>query len=147
MPAGKRAELRAAEVDRLRRWCFVFLDSMAEMHGYVVLFDALRKIIERCTTVRGMRSAARDCLEWAKGLSPSERNVIDRKLRSAFGKGLDAGVADEQGELGRVVRRGRIANEREYRLVQARIEEIYVDGERKAEVKELDALLAGFRPS
>jgi hypothetical protein len=118
---------------------------MVEIHGDVVVFRTLRSAAERCATVRGLRAVSRDLLEWAKGLSSPERDVIDRKLRAAFGRGLEAGVAHEGAELARVVRRGRIANEREYRLVQARVEEIYANEQLAKELRNLDALLAAFR--
>ena len=147
MAAGKRADVRAAEVDRLRRWCFVVLDTMVDMHGDLAVFGTARQSVERCKTIRDLRTAARDFLEWAKGLPPRERARIDRELRRVFAKGLDAEVANEDSGLERVVGRGRIVNEREYRLVQARIEEIYGNREHEEEVRNLDALLAGFRRS
>lgn len=143
--SGTGAPARAAEVKRLRAWCVAVLESMRDMHpddaGFLREFQ---RVVERCTTVRELRQVSRDLLEWAKELSSRERDAIDRRLKAAFGKGPDAGVANEAAALARISRRGRIANEDEYRLVLARVDEIYADKRHRDELKSLNALLAAF---
>jgi hypothetical protein len=121
------------------------LESMKDLHpDGAAQFREFQQVVERCTTVRDLKALSRDFLEWVKGLSTRDRDFIDRRLHAVFGRGLEGGVANEAEVLARVSRRGRIVSEQEYRLVLARVDEIYADKRHRDELKHLNTLLQAF---
>lgn len=140
---------RGAEVERLKAWCLAVQEFMFEKHPPPAEAQAVAQAgiaaAIAAGRMRDLRMFARELLDDAKHLPPAEREELDRLLRARLGAGLDAGTGETKGELDRVLRRGRIANEREYRLLLDRAEEIHLDTARNDELSRINELLAAYR--
>ena len=102
----------------------------------------LRRVVERTTTLSGLRSIVRD-LRSAMGAMPAvSRIALEKDLARQFGP--DAGAAKDAAVVDRVRLRGRIGSEREYRSVQAYADAIAGDQSRQDEFLALGALLDDY---
>jgi hypothetical protein len=136
---------KQAEVDRLAAWCLAIL---REIHAIqpnplgTAFEDAISEAQKR-VDLRGLRAVTKDLEEWVGTLDDASRKKVNAGLSSEFGRSLDESAAEDQAALDRIVQRGKINNDEEYRLVLKRVEEIYDDSAFEAEVDRLNKLLAG----
>jgi len=106
--------------------------------------EVIHQAFER-RDLRGLRMVARDVAEWATDLSPEQQQQLDALLVSRFGRGLKDQRKDVEREIARILRRGQIETEGEYRLLMARVDEIYADESKAEELEQINRLLLAFR--
>lgn len=94
--------------------------------------------------LKGLRMVYGDFKEWIRELPQDERDNLTEMLQMATGADLRQDEAADLQAVRDIEARRRIRNEREYRLVQARIEQIYEDPSQAAEVERLNALLSAY---
>ncbi len=119
--SGSAAD-KDSEMLRLHKWCRIVLQAMERMDPQTTLYaDLMRNLDEtlRRRRIAALRVAARDVLEWVRGLKPADQAVIDKALRSELGSGLSEDSASMREEVRAIVRRGAIRDDDEYRLVRS----------------------------
>ena len=132
------------EVDRLSAWCSAILreiNSLSPSPLASTFEDAIARSQQR-RDLKGLRMASKDLEEWARSVDPFSKEKVNAALISQFGRGLDEGAEADRGALTRILARGRIENDDEYRLVSRRVDEIYDDVAFEEEVAVLNNLLA-----
>lgn len=120
-------DLRDAELLRLRDWCFIVVQFLREIEPGFDRERSLERSYEagyQTRNLRGFRAAARDLLEMVEDIPASHKARLEERLRERFGTGLEPDREAMQQELTRVLKRGRIANEREFHLLRARAREL-----------------------
>ena len=92
--------------------------------------------------LRGMRTIAKDLAEWARFLPPALANQLDGQLRTKFGKGLREARQADLKRVQKILSKGKIENDDEYRLLASRADEIHADASRRGELEQINVLLA-----
>ena len=91
--------------------------------------------------LKGLKLVARDKVEMMRLAPPKERERLNALLRSRFGQEHDKIVSNREKETARILKRGKIMNDAEGRLLLARAEEIYADESKKKELETINRLL------
>lgn len=134
----------SAELAYLRDWLLAVTGFIGGA-GFPGALEMEERIIQAAYDrgdLRGMRTIARDKREMLRLASPKERERIGEFLRLNFDRGLDDLDRDDTKEIARVLKRGRIKNDEEGRLLLARVDEIYADESKRDELERINCLLA-----
>jgi hypothetical protein len=91
---------------------------------------------------RGLKMMVRDMQEWTRGMPPELVQQLDAQLRAKFGKGLREVSASEAKVIQKILKKGKIETEEEYRLLSSRVDEIHADPSKRNELEKINALLA-----
>lgn len=83
-------------------------------------------------------------MEWVRGLSQVDSIALDKLLIKRFGKNLSQSDNKSTVQINRIIKRGKINNEKEYQLLLNEFEEIYLDINSKDEVKLINNLLTTY---
>lgn len=137
-----------AEATQLRDWCLTILRFISELAPSSPFFAQAQQGIGAAfemRDVRGLRIAAKDLLDWTRDLPVDQQAQLDQLLFSRFGRGLKAEGKRNRRELQRILRRGTIENEDEFRLLTSRADEIYADKAKAGELEQINRLLAAFQ--
>lgn len=143
---GKAIDKQRKELEDLRDWCIAILGFMSELspsHLFDHTKDAVNAAFAR-GDLRGLKIAAKDLGEWAKGLAPSDCNNLDVALRTQFGRGLREDAQALRSKVAHILERRTIDSEEEYRLLLSRSDEIYADDSKRSELEQINALLAEY---
>jgi hypothetical protein len=111
------------------------------------LHDYLIRVLDRAYAEQnlvGLRASLNDYNETASDLPLEQFEELNQILREKFGEDLVHNRQKELAKIKRIVNRGKINNENEYRLIKSRIEEIINDENRVTEIHILDGLLNDF---
>lgn len=137
---------RHLEATRLHDWCLTIVELTAQQNDPALrtMTESIIKDLFANNNVRGLRMMAKELSEMAGALEPTQWTRLDDALRSRFGRGL-SDVADERRRnVSRILKRGAIRTDDEYRLVQGYVDEIYADDSKREEWTRLGELLNGF---
>ena len=138
---------RAAALKELRDWCVAAIRFLAECDPSSEVFAQSEQAIEAAFqrgNLRGLKMVASDVREWTTALSPGDWQRLDQVLRSRFGRGLADEAKEASSELDRILRRGQIDTQGEYRILMNRVDEIYADESKRVELKRINELLAAY---
>lgn len=134
------------EARRLRDWCVAIVKFMGEASPSELLGQtesAINYAFER-RDLRGLRVVSKDIAQWVQGMTSKDQERLDDVLRTQFGRGLLENTCEVRKEIARVLTRGSIANEAEYRLLADRVDDIYADKSSRRELEKINAVLAAY---
>ncbi|MFC2187425.1 hypothetical protein ACFCT7_08915 [Fulvivirgaceae bacterium LMO-SS25] len=144
--AKKIKEDQLNELYYLKEWCssvVKFILEQSPVGGDMLMqYDIVINSSYQKQDIRGLRMVAKDVMEWAKGLSESDKSKLDEVLESKFGSGLNGEI--EKKNVAQILKRGKITTEDEYRLLLNRIEEIHTDPSKNEEVERVNLLLGEY---
>lgn len=130
---GTRTTQDAPETQALRRRCLVYASLMREFMGRMdpAVDAALAEMPERIrrSPARGLRDMERDFLEMMRGWTDvhgtptEERRLVEERLRRELGLSLESLLRGELASVQRILKRGLIRNEDEYRLLVAWVDD------------------------
>ncbi|MFZ6664176.1 hypothetical protein [Peijinzhouia sedimentorum] len=144
--AKKIKEDQLKELYYLKEWCssvVKFILEQSPVGGDMLMqYDIVINSSYQKQDIRGLRMVAKDVMEWAKGLSESDKSKLDEVLESKFGSGLNGEI--EKKNVAQILKRGKITTEDEYRLLLNRIEEIHTDPSKNEEVERVNLLLGEY---
>lgn len=115
------------ELIALRSRCLMIVDFAHEHSGLGELADEMRKVVENSYAtqdLKGLRMVVRDLEEMADGLSPRTKAELDRRLEAELGIDMKAERAMDKLTIEAMVSRGKIRNEREYRMALAFLDSV-----------------------
>jgi hypothetical protein len=141
---GSEKKQAKAEVEEMAEWAravLAFINSV----GAVPMYEQYQKAIDGCASrgdARGMKGVVNDFSEWVKDMSPEAQARLDAHLREKLGKGLSAWT--DKKKLAKLLERGAIKTENEYRQVLAFVEENHRDPSQSDAVDRANAALAVF---
>lgn len=147
MARRKLNEQQMEELNKLRDRCTLvlgFINRLGELGDLARQFDEVIQEAHATQNLRGLRILRRDLDEWSKDLSEDEQVELETMLRVQLQVDPEQEHAADIAELRQIEGRGRIRNEREYRLVQARVEELRMLSDGAGEIQRLDVLLASY---
>jgi hypothetical protein len=136
---------REAEAARLARWCLSVTDYLATLGNdpsigdFVDIVNAALK----AGRIAQLNSIKRDLTEWARGLTPEQQRGLDRALQSQTGSSLGDEDNADQELVDKVLARGEIHTDNEYRLMNEWMGRLG-DASETAKMAVIDALLTRY---
>lgn len=128
--------------DRIRIvWTYLRSHFGPDPSGFVPAMDAVVERVIAGTSLRQLKTIAHDLDEWATGLRAEQTAELEALLADKFGASTRT-AADDEARRQRIIKRGRIRNADEYRMISARVEAIYDDPSRGEELEVLNGLLS-----
>jgi len=136
------------EIEYLKNWSITALQFMANNNSQLKVFcesvlDTLEhaQLINNKKMLQGFEEGVRDFKELAKGLSPSDYNELNAILNEKFGMGLEF---DSKKIIAAIIKRGKIRNDDEYRLIDEQVNELCQTNRQSHEIELLNKLLLDF---
>ena len=129
---------------QMHDWCMVALDFLAEVSPFA---EDLRRDVSAASAegdVKGLRVCVSDLREWISYAPPADRQRVHERLLARVGHGLYEVDLARDNRLASILKRGRIATDSEFRLLMARVDEIYEDEGKQAEVNRINELLSEY---
>jgi biotin-(acetyl-CoA carboxylase) ligase len=136
-----------AQLIALAEWCrtvvrFLGAHSAPEKQAMYAQFeDGITQGLEGGST-KPIKVLARFLAEWAQMLPPDLNEQLDELLRSKGQTSLGSGAASRAKQVQRILERGVIESDDQYRLLLSRVEETFQDESKQDEVERINALLA-----
>lgn len=141
------------ELSFLRDWNWVITDFTFKNETE----ESFKEILKQCFQIineafdkkdlRGLRMMYNDSNEMAGDFSPHQLNELNRILRAKFGFDLNGAHDEFLAKINRIVQRGYLKNDDEFRLLYSRVDEIYADDSKKEEVEILEKLMGDYEES
>lgn len=120
-----------------------FAEQNPSMHDYLI------RVLDKAyleQNLVGIRSSINDYNEDARDLTPAEFEELNAILREKFGEDLVHNRQKDLAKIKRIIKRGKINNEDEFRLLKGRIDEL-LEEEKIEEAQLLDKLMFEFEES
>lgn len=125
-------------------WCMVTLDYLAEVSPNAREMGQAVSAALAKGDVKGLRMCVSHLREWVSYAPPAFRQRLHERLLATVGHGLyEVDLAREK-RLASIVKRGRIATDDEARLMEGRVDEIYADDDKQAELNQINDLLLEY---
>lgn len=121
-----------------------FLNRRGELGDLARQFSEVIQQSHEAQDLRGLRILWKDLDDWSKDLTNDEQLELETLLRVRLQVDSDKERAAELATVREIEGRGQIRNEREYRLVQARVDELLSSHTSSADATRLQALLAEY---
>jgi hypothetical protein len=147
MVRRKLKEMQMHELNTLRDRCSLvleFLNRRGELGDLARQIDEVIQQAHATHDLRGLRILQRDLDDWSRDLPSDDQVELETLLRVRLLVDPEQERAADIAKLRQIEERGQIRNEREYRLVQARAEELRASTAGAEEVQRLDVLLANY---
>ncbi len=120
-----------------------FAEQNPSMHDYLI------RVLDKAyleQNLVGLRSSINDYNEDARDLTPAELEELNAILREKFGEDLVHNRQKDLAKIKRIIKRGKINNEDEFRLLKGWIDEL-LEEEKIEEAQLLDKLMFEFEES
>ena len=139
---------KTADYETLKEWCLIgfnYLLKIDPQHSFLV--KEIEKVILKIDIRKkknDMWALYKELHLWLRDLPPNQIEELNQILTEKFGHCL-ADVAEmETKAIEKIIKRGRIRNDREYRLVWQREDEIYTDDSQFEYAETLRKLLSDY---
>jgi hypothetical protein len=146
---GDRSKAHIRGEERVRAWCLAVVRVLHEMApggtaGQLgAALEGFEFAVARADHT-GLKQVARDLHEAIGGLSPEQRATLNAELRARVGIGSDAYRPDLQKEVARILARGVISDDDEFRMAEARADEVSANDGQVTELQSINVLLADY---
>jgi hypothetical protein len=138
----------------IREWCNVIIDFISALHNDGAEFleiykqsfsnetkEKYLKEFKPSVFMRGVKQAFYDTNEWASELRSADVKELNTILKSRFGKDLNFYSKERYKKINQIIKKGRISNDEEFRMIDERANEICQSEEKKSELEKLNQLL------
>jgi len=136
---------REEELLFIKDWCLTIVEYLDSISGtnYIHIFRrGITKGYEE-KNLRGMRLALKDSTQMALDMNSQNIDKLNILLKEKFGKDLYDQSGKTQKEINKIIKRGKILNSDEFRLLKEKIEEIYSEVQPE-ELEKLNNLLLEY---
>jgi hypothetical protein len=144
---ARAEDSRSVELVALKDWCLAIVQFIGSLDAPSKMSDSMNQIIREAHKrgdLRGLRTLSKEVVEWAGGLSRTNQRKLDAVLRLRFGRGLSSHAETKKEEVSGILRRNRIADEHEYRLLESRADDIYASKTNRSELDMINHLLSEY---
>ena len=158
------------EVLFIKNWSLTIIDFISfksnladspifEMYKDTFSEETMQRLLSQVSSARymkGLKQAFNDinqlanewAYEWASGPAKDLRKIelleLNKILLAKFGRTLVDEDKETEGHIKRIIKRGKINNEEEYRIILAKVDEIYADKSKVDLVQSLNDLLLKY---
>ena len=139
---------KTADYETLKEWCLTVFDYLLKQDSHhVMLVDYGKNIIailDKKKKKNDMRALYKELHLNVRELPPNQIEELNQILTEKFGHNLaDVGKMETKA-IEKIIKRGRIRNDTEYRLVWQREDEIYTDDSQYEYAEKLRKLLNDY---
>lgn len=137
-----------SELFEIREWCHSIIDFFCSIdEKNITLYENFKEAlsdenknnflqkVSPSVFIKGLRQAKNDINEWASYLPKSDLESLNEMLRIKFGKDLHTHSKDISKQISTVLKRGKINNDDEFRLIEEKVGELC---ESESELSEID---------
>ena len=139
---------KTADYETLKEWCLTVFDYLLKQDShYVMLVDYGKNIIailDKKKKKNDMRALYKELHLNVRELPPNQIEELNQILTEKFGHNLADVAKMETKAIEKIIKRGRIRNDTEYRLVWQREDEIYTDDSQFEYAETLRKLLSDY---
>ena len=139
-------EDRAREATELAQWCTGVTNYLRRL-GSDPILDEMDGAIARALkaqSVGQLKAMRRELAEWARTLTPAQQKEMDESIRARVGGEPSGKPEPLDAAVGKILKRGSIRTESEYRLLGEWMDRMSDDDSRRAEIEQIDVLLTQF---
>lgn len=135
------------EFEIIKSWCLFIAQYLIEKSPNALMIDLINNI--KCLnnskkSLKQLKNIRKDFIEWARGLSEDDIKELNNLLSKNSYENLDDARYKSYSEVNHILKRGRIKNEDEFRFLVARVDEIYANENKKAELESINKLLTNY---
>jgi hypothetical protein len=136
------------QLDCQKEWCntvlkFIEMKEGGNAAGYKIYTDYVNKFyLEK--KLEPLKCLVAELIEGVSGMSESKIQELDRTLIEQFGTGIKSQQKKSYKKVQSIIKKGKITNEDEYRLVLDYIDQIYADSSKEGVLQKLNVLLNQF---
>ena len=139
---------KTADYETLKEWCLTACDYLLKIDPeFLFLAKEVEKIIMKIDKKKkknDMRALYKELHLWLRDLPPNQIEELNQILTEKFGHNLADVAKMETKAIEKIIKRGRIRNDTEYRLVWQREDEIYTDDSQFEYAETLRKLLSDY---
>ncbi|KGO92215.1 hypothetical protein [Flavobacterium subsaxonicum] len=130
----------------IKDWCLTIIDHLDTISVNNSMASFKNAIINGYTAknLRGMRLALKDITKMAQYFDVENVSKINHLLKEKFGKDLNDDSGKTQKKINQIIKRGKIVNPDEFRILKEKAEEIYSDVEQRDIFEKISSLLLNF---
>ncbi len=143
--------MKKEELKILRDKCLIFCTFLVQKTGVPKQsFGQTNKLIYKAykdNDVRALKVTSNDIDNQIRELPLYLSLELDKLFQEKLGISIDSINKKMEKEIQKVIKRGKILNEEEYRLIKNREDEIYVDNSKAEEKQQLDRLMEAYEES
>lgn len=135
------------ELELKKEWSLIIISFIQNIDKNEYFFEQLKNSVGAAffdNDLKGIRMIYNDVNEWAKGLDKSQLSELNKILIAKFGRSLIDEEKEIDSKIEKIVKRGKINSEDEYRLILAKVDEIYADKSKVNTIKVLNDLLLKY---
>ena len=136
------------ELTHIKEWCLTIIEflishNQATSTSRNMFVDVINDAFQK-QNLKGLRYVYNDINEWAKGILQSDLEELNMLLQNKFGEDLNKQMHRDLIKIAKILKKGNVSNEDEYRLLLSRVDEIFEDDNKKDEIENLNKLLADY---
>jgi len=139
---------KSIELNKKKEWCLLIINFLQTISGTRnVVFEDFIEIINnlhKSGNLKGLNQVYKDVNEWALSLNKASLENLNAILFDKFKENLDSVKNINEKKINTIIKRGKINNEEESRLVSTFIEYNLSDNILKPKVVSLEKLLFDF---
>ena len=130
----------------LKEWNCTVIDYFIKKEADPLFKQFHQVIIESFNknNIKGLKTAYTDNNDMARDLPPSDLNELNQILREKFGYDLTKANDQNLAKIKRIVQKGHLKTDDEFRLLLNRVDDIYADDNMKDEVEILNKLMHDY---
>jgi hypothetical protein len=130
----------------IKDWCLTIIDHLDTISVNNSMASFKNAILNGYTAknLRGMRLALKDITKMAQYFDVENVNKINYLLKEKFGKDLNDDSEKTQKKINQIIKRNKILNPDEFRILKEKAEEIYSDIEQRDMFEKINGLLLNF---
>lgn len=143
-------KLKKNEVDELAELSGKYLTILefmiskyGNMQGFIMTKEIFNRVVNQ-NNIAGLRHMFNDLIEWAKGMRITEIEELNQLLKQKFNADLKDVSKQTSKRIVKIIQKGKITTEDEFRIMISYVDEIYDDPKRKNELQIINQLLTDF---
>lgn len=141
----------STEIEFLRAWCITVLQYYVELLNDSNLKAIWQSTIEHLETfnaptknltLKGLQTAFRDTISFIRDLPADDLTKLNAILKKQFGR--DFSDIDTQKDIQRIVKRGHITNDEEYRMLDEVVNDLSQSSPQSGQIELYNTLLTKY---
>lgn len=143
----KITEKQLFELELIKDWCLTILIFITDKSNNNPIINQMKDVIINSynnQNIKELINCKSDIIEWIKGFSQNDTEELNNLLRDKFGNDLVIESNNIIRKIKYIIKKGKITNDNEYRLLLSRVDEIYQNDSKQMELKKLNKLLANY---
>jgi hypothetical protein len=135
------------EVGALAQWCRTVIQFLADKSGGMHPLSNASSIVNALESTNdraGLTMIQKDLREDIRDLKPADRAELNGRL-AGHGEDLNLAEAKRSAEIARILRQGAASTHDEYRMLMERVDEIFQNERKQAELEAINRVLAASK--